>query len=87
MHSYEPEKVDAERSWTVLILVVMEDALVHRQLCCEALDYPVLILVVMEDALVPYNIPMDGMYKTGLNPCCNGRCTRTLGRTRTELTV
>ena len=40
----------------------------------------VLILVVMEDALVQgRNGYPKGIYKASLNPCCNGRCTRTDG--------
>ena len=63
----------------VLILVLMEDALVHRvNLQLKAGD-EVLILVLMEDALVHCAgccsiIPIWD----GLNPCFNGRCTRTL---------
>ena len=32
----------------------------------------------MEDALVPINISGKTLYRIGLNPCCNGRCTRTM---------
>ena len=40
----------------------------------------VLILVVMEDALAqPENYTKDGK-NVSLNPCCNGRCTRTIMR-------
>ena len=61
---------------TVLILVVMEDALAQQQ---SELTEPlpeVLILVVMEDALALFPLSEDTTQK-GLNPCCNGRCTRT----------
>ena len=57
----------------------MEDALVHTsEYKLMLLTTSVLILVVMEDALVLLGIkshrpPIEG----GLNPCCNGRCTRT----------
>ena len=63
----------------VLILVVMEDAL--------ALNYNtsiktslniVLILVVMEDALAQIFPNLFSVTFIGLNPCCNGRCTRTI---------
>ena len=61
----------------VLILVVMEDALV---LIIKApilvKRYGVLILVVMEDALVHQEIRIVEL-SSSLNPCCNGRCTRT----------
>ena len=54
----------------------MEDALAPRVSFRVAKNYKVLILVVMEDALAhgqqaPKNVTI------GLNPCCNGRCTRT----------
>ena len=61
---------------TVLILVLMEDALrdelqFHRSL----LQIGVLILVLMEDALRGSEIEPEDTYKTGLNPCSNGRCS------------
>ena len=31
----------------------------------------------MEDALVQLKILLNLMVEVGLNPCCNGRCTRT----------
>ena len=37
----------------------------------------VLILVVMEDALALTNINNQRVAFESLNPCCNGRCTRT----------
>ena len=38
----------------------------------------VLILVVMEDGLV-HNVEVDDFdTKSGLNPCCNGRWSRTM---------
>ena len=33
----------------------------------------------MEDALVPWNYLSLHENKVGLNPCFNGRCTRTIG--------
>ena len=39
----------------------------------------VLILVLMEDALAPYRIfKLRRLAVESLNPCFNGRCTRTL---------
>ena len=56
----------------------MEDALVHlvkRGLVKEA---TVLILVLMEDALVLVSLKQRfGVSHSSLNPCFNGRCTRT----------
>ena len=37
----------------------------------------VLILVVMEDALARYFTSNNNISRISLNPCCNGRCTRT----------
>ena len=37
----------------------------------------VLILVVMEDALALFDKEFVSNLFGGLNPCCNGRCTRT----------
>ena len=62
----------------VLILVVMEDALVRLiSLKFNASIFLVLILVVMEDALVLLAKGAFGSANSCLNPCCNGRCTRT----------
>ena len=36
-----------------------------------------LILVVMEDALVQWQLGGQNLNLPSLNPCCNGRCTRT----------
>ena len=55
----------------------MEDGLV---LCSYFLDYKcyqVLILVVMEDGLVQAPILVGVGFTKGLNPCCNGRWSRT----------
>ena len=61
----------------VLILVLMEDALVRCWLGQKIWQISVLILVLMEDALVQrYVKPQRSLYY-GLNPCFNGRCTRT----------
>ena len=62
----------------VLILVVMEDGLV-----LSATEQPmpgdpmVLILVVMEDGLVQVLRQVNQMTSKCLNPCCNGRWSRT----------
>ena len=62
----------------VLILVLMEDALVHSpDISSGNIFGKVLILVLMEDALVLPNKVWFYMYGGGLNPCFNGRCTRT----------
>ena len=60
----------------VLILVVMEDALAQELAEQNNLEI-VLILVVMEDALAQEFKLFRDAKKFGLNPCCNGRCTRT----------
>ena len=55
----------------------MEDALAplfHRgRTVCH-----VLILVVMEDALARESVDLSKAHLVSLNPCCNGRCTRTI---------
>ena len=38
----------------------------------------VLILVLMEDALAPLRSYFENTPQEGLNPCFNGRCTRTV---------
>ena len=53
MHSYYILKRARELEGTVLILVVMEDALVLSGALFSCPKLKVLILVVMEDALVP----------------------------------
>ena len=55
----------------------MEDALVQGVYISTETNVVVLILVLMEDALVlRRNIYCDQMNES-LNPCFNGRCTRT----------
>ena len=62
----------------VLILVVMEDALAPiLSLETWVKNEDVLILVVMEDALAHLWHFCLADAAGGLNPCCNGRCTRT----------
>ena len=57
----------------------MEDALVPAEARLTAgEELGVLILVVMEDALVLELINQTYKSSKCLNPCCNGRCTRTL---------
>ena len=58
----------------VLILVLMEDALALAERSEDCKE--VLILVVMEDALALPKRVADCRSYAGLNPCCNGRCTR-----------
>ena len=56
----------------------MEDALAQDTFQLGATTLVVLILVVMEDALALLGLSSLNGYETeGLNPCCNGRCTRT----------
>ena len=55
----------------------MEDALVHVIKLGKLLRNKVLILVLMEDALVPGFCETDKTRTNSLNPCFNGRCTRT----------
>ena len=56
----------------------MEDALALALTSVFSLKQEVLILVVMEDALAHSLKSLFLMFDTkGLNPCCNGRCTRT----------
>ena len=55
----------------------MEDALAHKGGNYYEFLKNVLILVVMEDALAPYLTLYKGNEVICLNPCCNGRCTRT----------
>ena len=62
----------------VLILVVMEDGLVHNgQVTFVTTDAKVLILVVMEDGLVRAANGASINVVPCLNPCCNGRWSRT----------
>ncbi len=63
----------------VLILVVMEDALWQTVFKIMARRMLVLILVVMEDALWLYGRVSRQRCWISLNPCCNGRCSLTLG--------
>ena len=57
----------------------MEDALARHFLELGRNEDVVLILVVMEDALAQEKKEKKSVLKKGLNPCCNGRCTRTRG--------
>ena len=51
----------------------------HKNLVIvEQITAKVLILVVMEDALAHHLMNMMFIHQS-LNPCCNGRCTRTYG--------
>ena len=72
MHSYNYEKMSMINPFGVLILVVMDDALVHDKVSGKVSKLGVLILVVMDDALVQSKkVVINGIFK-GLNPCCNG---------------
>ena len=57
----------------------MEDALVRKSTTSLFFFISVLILVLMEDALVQENCVTLLKVLLGLNPCFNGRCTRTYG--------
>ena len=61
----------------VLILVLMEDALVQSTWLMPSCSPSVLILVLMEDALVHVKLYWQERASLCLNPCFNGRCTRT----------
>ena len=55
----------------------MEDALVPFVVSLLASCQQVLILVLMEDALVQGGLTYIPLSNECLNPCFNGRCTRT----------
>ena len=55
----------------------MEDGLVLDAETRNVLELFVLILVVMEDGLVPPSSFNGCCSHSGLNPCCNGRWSRT----------
>ena len=55
----------------------MEDALVQADEIVNQRSEEVLILVLMEDALVQPQSDDVRRIVFGLNPCFNGRCTRT----------
>ena len=55
----------------------MEDALVPVTPVTENEFESVLILVLMEDALVRWQVACEKFTRVCLNPCFNGRCTRT----------
>ena len=62
----------------VLILVLMEDALAQIDEEKTGRITGVLILVLMEDALAPGISNLGMTWTFSLNPCFNGRCTRTI---------
>ena len=73
MHSYERINATTASEVKVLILVVMDDALVHLiMLVYMAMLMYVLILVVMDDALVLVEVGAIFCPEYCLNPCCNG---------------
>ena len=55
----------------------MEDALALLTAEHQSNNWSVLILVVMEDALAQRKTLLREKTCISLNPCCNGRCTRT----------
>ena len=63
----------------------MENALVQKKPTVEELvEQKVLILVLMENALVPIVETSSRLSVEGLNPCFNGKCTRTSYRLRLQ---
>ena len=63
----------------------MENALVQKKTTVEELvEQKVLILVLMENALVPIVETSSRLSVEGLNPCFNGKCTRTSYRLRLQ---
>ena len=77
MHSHRNFTADEISAVEVLILVVMEDALALLKRALKYGSLTVLILVVMEDALARTRRCKKSRVFSSLNPCCNGRCTRT----------
>ena len=66
--------------WTdVLILVVVDDGLVHTRDDVLVEFIKVLILIVVEDGLVPYKFSKLWLRMTCLNPCCSGQWSSTKG--------
>ena len=55
----------------------MEDALALFKRSLYKIKIEVLILVLMEDALAPLEVLVLDLISKSLNPCFNGRCTRT----------
>ena len=55
----------------------MEDGLVPYYDIINEPNTTVLILVVMEDGLVHLRVQNVRTFTNGLNPCCNGRWSRT----------
>ena len=58
----------------------MEDALAPDPSKQVGSNGYVLILVVMEDALALGQVVRPIVARDSLNPCCNGRCTRTMAK-------
>ncbi len=78
MVSYTHNGVITNAYGMVLILVVVEDGLVLKSVRVSNVNGTVLILVVMEDGLVQLKQRNHGKdYFKSLNPCCNGRWSRT----------
>ena len=55
----------------------MEDGLVPIEAWMQGIAKHVLILVVMEDGLVPARGKIWSEFAISLNPCCDGRWSRT----------
>ena len=65
--------------WTtykVLILILMEDTLGVKEAKATETSFEVLILVLMEDTLGEIEEALKEMTTKSLNPCSNGRCSR-----------
>ena len=77
MVSYKFINLITIENFPVLILVVMEDGLVRRACSKWRSSNLVLILVVMEDGLVLIYSWYVSWLAWSLNPCCNGRWSRT----------
>ena len=73
----ERKEEDPENGvYTVLILVLMEDALRERNSDPKKVKFDaVLILVLMEDALREISSLSTNPLCSSLNPCSNGRCS------------
>ena len=69
--------VVASQYGNVLILIVVEDGLVHVTFGAGNHVMIVLILIVVEDGLVPNNVVTTTVRNISLNPYCSGRWSRT----------
>ena len=76
VHKYEPSQCDG--NYQVLILIVVEDGLVHAKRFTNVVGTKVLILIVVEDGLVRNLVKFTINTISSLNPYCSGRWSRTL---------